>query len=1252
MTSFQSRYYPLLLSILLLSGNAVAAADRIVTPVNPRQAAVLAGQVDTRARAANDQGPVDPSTPLSYVTLLLKPSGDIAAFIREQQDPASANYHRWLSPEQFADRFGLSGADIAKLTAWLESEGLTVNDVARGRHWITFGGTAERISRAFRTEIHHYLANGETHFANSTAPSIPAAFANAVTAIRGLDDFGLKSMALRSIAQPALSTSSGNHYLAPDDIATIYDLTPIYKAGITGAGQRIAIAGETNINLSDIRAYRKYFNLPANDPEVISYGSGTITSSGLDESHLDIELAGAVARDATIIYVYSPDVFVAAQYAIDQNLAPVLSTSWGACELYANSGFEVVAQQANVQGITWMVASGDWGATTCDVTAPTPQAAKGLTVDFPADIPEVTAVGGTAFNEGTGTYWSKKNGANGGSALSWIPEIAWNDSLERSELAATGGGASVLFAKPYWQAGPGVPKDGARDVPDVALAASPDHDGYLVYTEGALYVFGGTSCGTPVFAGMAALLNQYLAAQGAAAQAGLGNINPNLYRLAETTTDVFHDVTAGSNIETCVQGSPNCVDGQVGYTAGTGYDLATGLGSVDAWHLLSEWTSGTTAIATTTALTATPASFLLSDTVKLTATVTGAQTTPTGTVSFFNVMGPVGTANLVASGQTAVATLSVGGDLLAPGSGTVSALYSGDAVYAASGATAAANVKLPASGSLVVASITPNPVIMQQIIGYPLWTYSVELIEKAGVATSLTSFTIDGVSQPLNLWNETFIPAYGSASTSTQWDFDSDPGNHVFQFQGVDIASGKAWSQTVTVPYVVPGGAPVPVLSPLVSLTSVPATVLQDTTKDPSCQWSFQLILQELSGYEFDLQQLTWSTGAFAIDGIQQLFGTTQLAPYGMLRANVCRSDGPVSDDYVITGLAEIGTIQTDSPVRLAAPATTPATFSVSPAAVNLTAADSTQSAGATLSLSFSGTSTPKWTVQVLPGSQASNWLTPSAYSGTGPAQLQLEAAAGLSNGVYNAIVDIEAKGSVPPSVVIPVTFVVGASAALSVAGVANGASYGTAFAPGMFMAVFGSNLAPGIGLASGYSLPLNMLGVAVTVNGVAAPLYYVSPGQLNVQVPYETALGTAVLGVNNNGKVTSFQFPVTIAAPGIFAAGDGTLVPSGSGQPGQTLVAFITGAGENTPLIVTGAEPYSGTPIPLLPQPILPVSLTVGGLPAALTFVGTPVGVAGITQINFTIPAAVPAGSQPVIVKVGGVASAPVILNVTATAK
>ena len=1249
--SLQSRYYQLLLSVLLLSGNAVAAADRIVTPVNSRQTAVLSSQLDSRARAANDQGPVEASTPLNYVTLLLKPSGDLAAFVREQQDPASPNYHRWLTPEQFADRFGLSSADISKLTVWLESEGLTVNDVARGRHWITFSGTAERVSRAFRTEIHSYLVNGETHFADSTAPSIPAAFANAVAALVGLDNFGLRSMALKSIVQPAFD-SGGSHYLAPADIATIYDLKPAYQAGITGAGQTIAIVGETNIDLSDIRAFRKDFDLPANDPQVISYGSGQIVDTAMVEADIDIEWAGAVAPDATIVYVYSPNVFTAVQYAIDQNLAPVLSMSWGACELYANSGFETVAQQANVQGITWMVASGDSGAATCDYSAPTPQAAKGLTVQFPADIPEVTAVGGTEFNEGTATYWSTKNGAGGGSALSWIPEIAWNDSLERGDLAATGGGASVLFAKPYWQAGPGVPKDGARDLPDVSFAASPDHDGYLVYTGGGLYVYGGTSCGTPVFAAMAALLNQYLAVQGASAQTGLGNINPNLYRMAQTTTDVFHDVAAGSNIETCVQGSPNCVDGQLGYNAGPGYDLATGLGSVDAWHLLSEWSSGTTAIATTTALTANPASFQLSDSVKLTATVTGAQTAPTGTVAFFNAMGPVGTANLVASGQTAVATLSVTGDLLAPGSGTVSALYSGDAVYAASGATVAANVKLPASGSLVVASISPNPVLLQQIIGYPLWTYTVQLIEEAGVATTLTSFTIDGVPQPLNLWNETYIAAYGSIYTNTQSDYTSNPGNHAFQFQGVDLSSGKAWSQTVTVAYVVPGGSLVPVLTPIVSLTSVPATVLQDTTKDPSCQWSFQVVLQELSGYEFDLQQLTWSSGAFAIDGIQQFFGTTQLAPYGMLRANVCRGDGPGTDDYVITGLAEIGTIQTDAPVRLAAPATTPAAFSVSPAAVALSAADSTQPAAATVSLSFSGAATPKWTVQVLPGSQASNWLTPSAYSGTGPAQLQLAAAPGLSNGVYNAIVDIEAKGSVPPSIVIPVTFVVGASSTLSVAGVANGASYGTAFAPGMFMAVFGSNLAPAVGLASGYSLPLNMLGVTVTVNGVAAPLYYVSPGQLNIQVPYETALGTAVLGVNNNGKVTSFQFPVTIAAPGIFAAGDGTLVPSGSGQPGQTLVAFVTGTGENSPLIVTGAEPYSGTPLPLLPQPILPVSLTVAGLPAALSFVGTPVGVAGITQINFTIPAAVPAGAQTVVVNVGGVASAPVILNVTAAAK
>ena len=1251
MLSLRSRYSRLLIIALLSSASAVAASDRIVTPVNPLHTAVLAGQVDPRARAASDQGLLDPATPLNYVTLLLKPSGDVASFIREQQDPASANYHRWLTPEQYADKFGLSGADIAKLTGWLTAQGLTVNDVARGRHWITFGGTAERVSRAFGTEIHRYQANGETHFANSTAPSIPAAFANVVTAIRGLDDFGLQSMAIKSGPLPALTTSSGYHYLAPDDIATIYNIAPIYKAGITGAGQTIAIAGESNISLSDLRAFRKYFNLPAKDPVVVSYGSGSVTSNGIDESHLDIELAGAIARDATIVYVYSPDVFVAAQYAIDQNLAPVLSLSWGACELYANAGFQVVAQQANVQGITWVVSSGDTGAATCDRSAPTPQVAKGLAASFPADIPEVTAIGGTTFDEGTGTYWNRKNSANLGSAISWIPEVVWNDALERGDLAAAGSGASVLYAKPYWQSGPGVPADGARDVPDVSLAASPDHDGYLIYTEGGLYVFGGTSCGTPVFAGIAALLNQYLAVQGAAAQTGLGNMNPNLYRLARTTTDVFHDVTAGDNFLTCVQGSPNCVNGQLGYAAGPGYDLATGLGSVDAWHLLSEWTSGTAAIATTTALAASPASFLLNDTVTLTATVTGVQTAPTGTVSFFNSMGPVGTANLVASGNTAVATLSVTGDLLAPGAGTVGALYSGDAVYAASGATAAAAVKVPASGSLVVASISPNPVVLQQVIGYEIWTYSVALVEKAGVATTLTSFKIDDVPQSLSLFNETFIPAYGSASTGAQWDSSSAPGSHVFQFQGVDMASGKAWSQIVNVTFVVPGGALVPTISPLVSLTSVPAKVLQDTTKDPSCQWSFQLVLQELSGYEFDLQQLSWSTGGFAIDGIQQLFGTTQLAPYGMLRANICRSDGPGTDDYVITGLAEIGTIQTDATVRLAAPATSPATFSVSPAAVNLFAGDSTQSVTATLSLSFSGGATPQWSAQVLPGSLITNWLTLSAYSGTGPAQLQLQAASGLSNGVYNAIVDIEAAGSVPRSVVIPVTYVVGASSALSVGGIANGASYGTAFAPGMFAAVFGTGLAPAIEQASGNPLPLNMLGVTVTVNGVAAPLYYVSPTQINVQIPYETGLGTAVLGVNNNGKVTSFQFPVSMAAPGTWAAGDGSLIPSATGQPGETLVAFITGAGENTPLIVTGAEPYSGTALALLPQPILPVTVTVGGLPASLAFVGSPIETAGITQINFTIPAAVPAGPQPVVVNVGGVASLPVTLNVTAAA-
>ena len=236
-----------------------------------------------------------------------------------------------------------------------------------------------------------------------------------------------------------------------------------------------------------------------------------------------------------------------------------------------------------------MVASGDSGAAGCDKAFASSEATNGEFLSVPASIPEVTAVGGTQFNEGNASYWSTTNSTTGASALSYIPETAWNETLQPAPgfsggLAASGGGFSIFFPQPSWQVGPGLQKWGARAAPDVALSAA-GHDPYIIVTGNQPTSIEGTSAATPVFAGMIALLNQYEGSN------GQGNINPNLYRLAQT--NIFHDITTGSNVVPCVTGTPNCANGSFGYYAGIGYDPVTGLGSVDAYNLVTEWNAAT-----------------------------------------------------------------------------------------------------------------------------------------------------------------------------------------------------------------------------------------------------------------------------------------------------------------------------------------------------------------------------------------------------------------------------------------------------------------------------------------------------------------------------------------------------------------------------------------------------------------------------------------------------------------------------------
>ncbi len=599
---------------------AAAQPNRISGRIAAAQRVQLAGNVHPKAVPENDQGPVDPSLQLSRVTIVLQPSAAQQAaleqLLRDQQDPSSANYHHWLTPEEYADRFGVSRNDVTQILTWLKSENLTVVGVSRGRDWIAVSGSAGSIERAFNVPIHRYRVNGETHFANASEPSVPAALIGVVAGIRGLNNFRLKPASRpRSLGPSAVhpeynATLCGGHCLGPDDLATVYNVTPLFNAGFNGSGQAIAVAGQTQIRLADVEQFRSFFNLPSNDPQVLLVPGETdpgVVSGDLSEADLDVEMAGAIARNATVIYVYSSDVMTSAQYAIDQNLAPILSISYGDCEAaYAPSDvthLQAMALRASAQGITWFAPSGDSGATDCFGDG-FPGADTLVSIDLPGGLPGVTSVGGTELNEGANNYWSAINTASNASALSYIPETGWNDTANDKTPSASGGGRSTLFAKPSWQTGTGVPGDNARDVPDISISASADHDGYVIFTsdpsacggrratptqcEG---VFGGTSVGAPLFAGVAALLNQWVVSKGLQARAGLGNINPALYALAQTASAAFHDVTTGNNMinVTCPPTQPNCTAGPVGYAAGPGYDLVTGLGSVDADALFSAW---------------------------------------------------------------------------------------------------------------------------------------------------------------------------------------------------------------------------------------------------------------------------------------------------------------------------------------------------------------------------------------------------------------------------------------------------------------------------------------------------------------------------------------------------------------------------------------------------------------------------------------------------------------------------------------
>jgi Pro-kumamolisin, activation domain/Bacterial Ig-like domain (group 3) len=710
-----------------------AVQNRIAGVVGNNSRVALPGTISGHAKRSVDLGPAPGDRKLGSMSLRFSlteaQQTDLNQLLAAQLNPSSPSYHQWLTPEQFGARFGLSSADLAKVSAWLTSQGFTVTEVSRSSTFITFSGTVAQAQVAFGTQIRNLSLNGEQHISNLTDPALPSGIAGVVGTVTGLDDFKLKSRVRRHTVsvdstQPLFTqTTNGvtSHYISPADLYKIYD----FPTSVTGTGITIAVMGQTQLIPAQVTTFRTaagFSSTAAPTQTLVGSSNPGVSSADIDEAQLDVEWSGAAAPGATIAYYYAAatsgltsGVFQALSYAITNKVAPIITISYGLCE--SSWGPSVLASQnlllaqANAQGQTVMSAAGDAGATDCDSVG---ISSEGLSVDFPASSPYVTSAGGTMFSgdvNSPATYWNSTNGSTGGSVLSYIPEQPWNETTASQGLdagGAGGGGASAFFSKPAWQTGLGVPNDSSRDTPDISLNAAAMHDGYLVCSQNAsegesgcanntfltstsvANVFGGTSFVAPSFAGILALVEQKLGTTG-----GLGNVGPTLYGFLNgpTYTSVFHDITSGNNSVPCSQGTLNCPNGgSIGYNAGTGYDLATGIGSFDVSQLVNGWSSvtptgGGSAIGagiTATSVTTTSAICAVSGSLPLTVSVTGSisGTTPTGTVQILVDNVAVGSAVALTGGtaSTSLTSLTSGGHV-------ISAVYSGDGNYAGSKGT-------------------------------------------------------------------------------------------------------------------------------------------------------------------------------------------------------------------------------------------------------------------------------------------------------------------------------------------------------------------------------------------------------------------------------------------------------------------------------------------------------------------------------------------------------------------------------------
>jgi hypothetical protein len=824
---------------------AQAIPNRITAPIDDGQLVVLGSNVHPLAQARFDRGAAPVSTPTGRVRLALQRSAAqqqaLTQFLSEVQNPGSPVYHHWLTPAQYGAQFGISDADLARVTGWLQSHGFRIEKIPASRNVIEFSGNFDQVQSAFHTAIHEFSVNGETHLANVADPQIPAALAPVVSGVGPLNDFRPRPMIAlgprgrfdpsTGRIEPELTLKGGSTFylfVDPADAATIYD-TPnkALNTGYTGStaydgsGVNLGIVGDSDLVTQDVANYREAFlgEAPSavNLPTVVVDGSAPGINGAAVEALLDNEVAGGIAPKANIYFYTSADtalssgLFNAMFRAVDDNVVSIISISFGQCEAgLRTQGNQLLLEwmeQAAAQGITVTVSAGDNGSAGCDDFNTQSAASQGFAVSGFASTPYNIAVGGTDYDVLSTSFATYVNTTSSGTppyfetALKYIPEKPWNDSTtvnttyqknvaykgaggSGGNIIAGSGGVSTVYPKPSFQTSL-TPGDGARDLPDVSFLSGNlfynaawvicgDNTAYGITTTyfsdcqtsngqfttsttfgGA----GGTSAAAPAFAAMMALVAQ---AHGSPADNyRLGQADNVLYLLAKSKyATVFHDVTDGNNSVACSPGSPNCGASNsflTGYNAGTGYDLATGLGSVDVAAMVANWASVLPA-ATTTSLkiNGSTASYTGVHGAGLKFDVSVTPTTATG------VAGLVDNANEMAggnqnNGQLPVPLTSGAGSAtyngLPGGSYTVWARYGGDASHASSTSTPPINVTITPEASTTILSAqaydrsTGQPISSTNM---PLGSYvfldaqiegTAEGANTQGVATGTVTFT-------------------------------------------------------------------------------------------------------------------------------------------------------------------------------------------------------------------------------------------------------------------------------------------------------------------------------------------------------------------------------------------------------------------------------------------------------------------------------------------------------------------------------